>query len=213
MPRGPVLARIRAAVVAEAAARAAADRPTLHPTAAELALARHQPGRFRWTRRAASLAMAATMAVGITGAVMAAPPGSALYNARIYIGNIALPSQPDLLLATREGHLEDRLEEAEAAAARGDAAGLAAALAAYQAEVDTTVAETGVNLDRLAHLEEMLAKHTARLNELAAELPEESSIDKAIEASSKAIEKVKNKGKNQGGPPDDPGNQDNSNRP
>lgn len=204
MPTAPVLARIRANVLAEAAARAAANH-AMAEVATESPV-HIESRRFLWTRRVAALGMAATMALGVTGAVMAAPPGSALYNARISIGNLALPSQPDWRLATRENHLEDRLDEAQSAATRGDAVGLAAALAAYEAEVSAALAELSADPVLLAHLEAMLAKHTTTLTDLEAQLPEQASIDKAIEASSKAIEKVKEKSRGQGGPPADPGN-------
>jgi len=89
--------------------------------------------------------------------------------------------------------LQERLDEAEAAAASGDSSALAAALAAYQAEVDAATADAGNDQDWLAHLQAMLAKHTATLTELAATLPAESSIERAIDASSKAITRIETK--------------------
>ena len=80
--------------------------------------------------------------------------------------------------------------KAEAAANRNDPVALAAALAAYQAEVDASSADAGNELSRLAHLQEVLAKHSAALTVLAERLPEQTSIEHAIEASSKAITKL-----------------------
>jgi hypothetical protein len=199
-PRGPVLARIRAAVLAEAAATAAEQR-RLDVLAARPRFARPQ---LQVPRRAFALGFAAVLTMGTAAAVMAAPPGSPFYNARVYIETIALPSQPDSRLAARESHLETRIQEAQAAAARGDGAALAAALAAYQAEMDAAVAELGVDPDLLAHLEAVLNKHVVVLEALEAELPEQASLDKALDASQKAVDKIKAKGKNGGGRPSAP---------
>ena len=145
-------------------------------------------------RRAAAFGFAAVLVGGTTAAVIAAPPGSLFYNARVSIEGMALPVEADARLAGHERLLEERLAEAEAAASRGDVVGLAAALAAFQQEVDAATADVGDDATRLAHLEEMLAKHTAALTALAARLPEESSIEHAIDASSKAIGKLKARG-------------------
>ena len=112
-----------------------------------------------------------------------------------------LPVQVDQRLASREQHLDDRLAEAEAAAARGDLGGLAAALAAYQAEVDAAVAEVGDDAARLAHLEAELARHTAALQALAATVPEQAAIEHAIDTSQKAATKLKDRSERAGGKP------------
>jgi hypothetical protein len=203
VPTRPVLARIRSAVLAEAAAAAARRRAdALHTTSLEAA----PPSRFafafpqlRVPRRAFALGMAATLTLGTSAAVLAAPPGSPFYNARLVIESALLPTQIDARLAAYEQHLEQRLNDAEAAAARGDAAALGAALAAYQADVAAIVAQSGFSAAQLAHLEEVLAKHTAVLEELALTLPEQASIDHAIEASQKAAQKINEKGANAGG--------------
>lgn len=188
MPRGPVLARMRATVLAEAATAAAASRLKFaEPRPARLPL----PSPF--ARRAFAFGFAAMLTIGTSAAVFAAPPGSPFYNARVYIETLALPSQADARLAGHERLLQERITEAEDAAARRDVVGLAAALAAYQAEVDAATADVGDDAARLAHLEDMLAKHTTTLTALATELPEQSSIEHAIDASSKAIAGLKAK--------------------
>lgn len=189
---GPVLARIRANVLAQAAAAAAAERtlsaPSLTPP----------PHRFAWLqhqlpRRAFAVGMAATLTLGTAAAVVAAPPGSPFYNARLVIETALLPTQLDARLAAYEEHLEQRLGEAAAAAAAGNSNGLAAALAAYEADVAAALDAVGNDADRLAHLEAMLAKHTAVLEALEDRVPEQASIDKAIESSQKAVAKIKEK--------------------
>jgi len=192
MPRGQVLARVRATVLIEAAAASAAAALTRPQFAV--------PNPSRWAvsspfqRRALAFGFAAMLTVGTSAAVFAAPPGSVFYNARVYIETLALPVQVDARAAGHERLLQERLSEAEAAAARGDIVGLTAALAAYRAEVDAASADVGHDAARLAHLEDMLAKHAAVLTELATELPDQSSIGHAIDASSNAIANLRAKG-------------------
>jgi len=193
-PRGAVLARIRANVLAEAASTAAtiavANRPRLvepHTTRPRWSLAP------RFSRAVFGLGFAAALMLGTSAAVMAAPPGSPFYNARVFLETIALPTQADARLARHEELIQERLDEAEDAAARGDTVALAAALAAYQSEVDAATDDIGTDQTRLAHLEVELAKHASVLTALAARLPEESSIEHAIDTSSKAMTKLQAK--------------------
>jgi hypothetical protein len=195
MPRGAVLSRIRTTVLAEAAAAAA----TAAATRRLQALA--APARpARWTfsspfvRRFAALGFAATLTLGTTAAVLASPPGSPFYNARVYLETALLPTGVDDRVAARERLLAERLAEAQDAAARNDPVGLAAALAAYRAEVDAATADVGDDANLLAHLEDELARHTVVLTTLEATLPDDAAIDKALDASSKAIDKLQAKG-------------------
>lgn len=201
-PSGPVLARMRAQVMREAALRSAIAAAAQR--AAETDVARRSrwglPG-FRVPQRAFALGLAATLTLGTSAAVLAAPPGSPFYNARVAIETALLPNQVDARLASREMHLSERVAEAEAAAARGDLPALAAALAAYQSEVDAAVADVGDDTDRLARLEDELAKHTAVLEALATQLPEQAAIERAIDTSQKAATKLKDKGSHGGGRP------------
>jgi Domain of unknown function (DUF5667) len=193
-PPGSVLARIRANVLAQAAAASAATA-----AASRLRLVEPDSSRTRgwlpprFARVAFGFGFAAALTLGTSAAVFAAPPGSPFYNARVFIESAFLPTQLDARLVAHEDLLAERLHEAEAAAASGDTVGLAAALAAYQAEVDDATADVGDDPTRLAHLEDVLANHTAVLTALAATLPEQSSIDNAIENSSKAITKLQDK--------------------
>lgn len=195
-PSAPVLARMRRHVLAQAARM---------PTAATVpGTDGGAPGRwsllaFRLPRRAFALVGAAALTLTMGAAVLGAPPNSPFYNARVALQEAFLPSQADARLAAHENLLAERLAEAEAAAVSGDAAALAAALAAYDAEVDHVVADVGDDHDRLAHLEEMLAKHVTVLTALVATAPEQASIDNALDNSQKAIEKIKAKSSRPGG--------------
>ena len=196
-PTTPALARIRANVMAHATASAAAKRVLDTPT-----LTRARP-RFAWLqsplpRRAFALGLAATLTLGTGAAVLAAPPGSPFYNARLVIETALLPTDSDARLAAYGRHLEQRVKEAEAAGAANDPNALAAALAAYEADVTAALAAAGDDADLLAHLEEMLATHTTVLVALEARLPTQASVDKAIANSQKAIQNIKDKAANGG---------------
>ncbi|HUQ42928.1 MAG TPA: hypothetical protein VM451_00755, partial [Candidatus Limnocylindria bacterium] len=199
-PSGPVLSRMRAVVMAQAnaaAALSAANQRLLDIDVTERAgwtIGRLRLPVFQLPRRAIAMGMAAALTFGTSAAVLAAPPGSAFYNARVVLQAVLLPTQVEARLAAHEQHLQERLAEAGAAAAWGDAAGLQAALAAYQAEVDAAVADAGASSGLLAHLEAMLAKHVAVLTALEAEAPEQASIDRALDVSQKAIVRIKEKG-------------------
>ena len=201
-PSGPVLARIRANAMAQATAAsalAAAERQSSE--AGGLTTARWRLPQLQVPRRAFALGLAATMTLGTSAAVLAAPPGSPFYNARLAIEAALVPTQVDARLAAHEEHLAQLVAAAQAAAASGDPAALEAALAAYAAEVEAALNDVGDDGARLAHLEEVLAKHVAILTALQVEVPDAASIDRAIESSQKAVEKIKEKGSKGGGPP------------
>ena len=186
-PRTAVLARIRANVLAQAGAVSAIGAAENRLRLVESVPARRPAYGSRLARAAFALGFAAMLTLGTSLAVMAAPPGSAFYGARVLIETLSLPAQATARLEGHEKLLVERLTEAQAAADSGDTVGLAAALAAYQTEVDDATLDAGNAPDQLAHLQEMLAKHTAVLTGLAAQLPDQSAIEHAIEASSKAI--------------------------
>jgi hypothetical protein len=215
-PTGPVLARIRANVLAHAAAPAALGAP-------EGSLVGPAERRRPWwslggisvPRRAVTMVGVATFAIASTTAVIAAPPGSPFYQARVAVEAALLPTDIDARLAAHEEHLAERLAAAELAAASGDVKALSAALVAFQAEVDAAVADVGLDAGRLAHLEAMLAKHVAVLTALEAEVPAQAAIDDALRSSQTAIEQIKdtkgangNNGSNDGRPGDVPGGTD-----
>ena len=193
-PRTAVLARIRVAVLAEASTLSAIGAPENRLRLVEPAAVRSRaPFGPRLARGAFALGFAAMLTMGTAVAVMAAPPGSPFYNARVFIETISLPAQPTARLEGHEKLLAERLAEAQAAADRGDTIALAAALDAYQNEVDAATSDAGNAPDQLAHLQEMLAKHAAVLTALAERLPEQSSIENAIVNSSKAITRLEAK--------------------
>jgi hypothetical protein len=190
-PTSPVLACMRAAVVAQTAIAtdAAAKR---RPLDTDRAIARRWalPG-FLVPRRAMAFGLAASLTLGTSAAVFAAPPGSPFYGARVAIENALVPNNADARLAAHEDRLTHLLADAAAAAGRGDVVALDAALEAYQDEVDAAVADLGDAPDRLVHLEAELGRHVAVLQALEATLPSQAAIQHAIDTSQTAVDKLK----------------------
>jgi hypothetical protein len=230
-PSGPLLARMRATVMTQAggtlaarsahtAAAAAAEAASSAPPARpwyRLPLPRMHGPRWQAPRFAAALGFAVLLGLGTSAAVTAAAPGSPLYHARVVLDEILLPTQIDERLAAHEQHLDARLAEAEAAAARGDFVGLDAALAAYRTEVDVAIAEVGEDYDRVAKLLAVLEKHVATLSALAERLPTAVARDNAehaLQASQQAVTSVQDKKDHANNkPPVPPGQGDPPGRP
>lgn len=193
-PAKPVLARMRAAVMGQAVISGAVAAEQHRLDAARATGRRWALPGFQLPRRAVAFGLAASLTVGTTAAVFAAPPGSPFYGARITIENALVPNNPDARLASHEARLTELLADAQVAADSGDAVALDAALAAYQDEVDAAIADLGDALGRLAHLEDELGKHVAVLQGLVATLPTQAAIEHAIDASQKAITKLHDSG-------------------
>lgn len=193
-PRGAVLARMRRHVMAEAAGPAATGEARMRA-----AITASQPAR-QWSplhlpRRVAAVGLAAALTFATGAAVLAAPPGSPFYDARVALELALLPPEPGDRAAAIERHLQARVAEAQAAADRGDIVALQASLDAYRAEVDAAVAQVGWSAEQLAHLEAELGRHTTVLEALAARLPEHAAIEHAIDASQTAAKKLHDRGR------------------
>lgn len=181
-PSRAASARIRIAVVEEARMRAL-------ETSIGSAPHRHRSG----PRRLTALLLAAGLVLGSAVAVAAgSAPGGPLYEARIWLESAILPADADARALERVRHIEERLLDAERAAASGDPGALAAAIRAYRDAVAEAMAEVGTDADRLARLEEALGHHVAVLEALSGRLPDaaDDGIDRAIEASQKAFDKL-----------------------
>lgn len=174
--------RIRAAVVEEARMRA------LETSIGSLP---HRHGATRSRIGALLLAAGLTLAAAV-GAAAASAPGGPLYDARIWLESAWLPANASDRALERVRQIEERLVDAERAAAAGDSAALAAALEAYNEAVAEALAEVGTDADRLARLEEALGHHVDVLEALSLRLPDAAAggIQRAIEASQKAVEKI-----------------------
>lgn len=181
-PSRAASARIRVAVIEEARMRAL-------ETSIGSAPHRHRAV----PRRLTALLLAAGLTLGTAVAVAAgSSPGGPLYEARIWLESAILPAEADARAVERVRQIEERLLDAERAAASGDPLALAAAIRAYRDAVTEAVAEVGTDAARLARLEEALGHHVAVLEALSAKVPDaaDDGIDRAIESSRKAVDKL-----------------------
>jgi hypothetical protein len=205
-PRRPVLARIRAAVVSEAASMAATRAVEQRDAVAGAAALRAAGPRARFSlprltlasfaRPAFALGFAGLLAITSGTAIATASPDSPLFMARVALQDMFLPVEIDARFASHEQYLNEYLAEAEDAAARGDDVGFEAALAAYQDEVDQTLSDIGNDYGRLAHFQAVLESHVAKLTALSLSLPTEvargNAEEHAVQASENAVTKAAN---------------------
>ena len=127
--------RMRARVLAHAHRRsdlARADAALRIVPEAASRIARER--RVRQTRRAAFALVSAAILAGamVGGAAASSGPGEALYDARLWVESVTLPSDPSARAVAELSRLAERLREAETAARTGDGPAAAAALAAYE---------------------------------------------------------------------------------
>jgi hypothetical protein len=155
-PDASASARVRTAVMREAQRRsataAAADR-SASGTVDRVVV----PFASRRRRLVPALLAAALALLALAGGALAARPGGPLYETRLAIEELFLPSSGDARAAADLGRLEDRLGELVEAASSGNADAVAAVLAAYRGLVDETAAASGGSDVRDAALEAALA--------------------------------------------------------
>jgi uncharacterized membrane protein YgcG len=90
-------------------------------------------GRRRRGRTLITLVAAALIAGAAAGGVAASSrPGGALYEPRLWVESVALPSDPSARAVAELSRLAERLREADTAASSGDQRALVAALGAYE---------------------------------------------------------------------------------
>jgi phage baseplate assembly protein W len=181
-PKRAAARRVRAAVVEEARMRA------LETTIGSM------PHRHaRGPSRIVALLLAAALTLATAAAVSAAStPGGPLYGARIWLDTVSLPANADARALERIRQIEDRLLDAELAAASGDQNAIAAAIEAYRAAVASALDEVGTDADHLVRLEAALGLHVAVLEALVNHVPEAAAdgINRALEASQNAVNAI-----------------------
>lgn len=179
------------------------------PAADRLARRRSTGARLR---RPLTAVLAATLVVGGTaGTALAAQAGGALYEPRVWIETLTLPSDPSERAVAELARLEARVQEADAATRNGDAAGAAAALAAYERimEAASEAAIAAEDEVAIAILEAGVSRNVEVLQALALQVPAgaaeaisravERAVARALERSETAIEKIDNAGPSNGG--------------
>jgi hypothetical protein len=194
--------RIRARVLAVAHRQADLARAdaalTIVTETTERTLRPARRRRAPWQRVLVGL-LAASLALGAAaGSAFAARPGGALYEPRVWLETLTLPSDPSQRALAELDRLERRLAEAAEAVRSGDTAGATAALEAYerileqasaaaiaaQDDVAAAVLETGVghNLDVLRAL--MLAVPDQAAGAIA------RVVQRVIDRSDRAIDRI-----------------------
>ncbi|HSL76981.1 MAG TPA: hypothetical protein VK867_08555 [Candidatus Limnocylindrales bacterium] len=194
--------RMRARVLAHAHRHADLER-------ADAALTIVQPGAGtsgdvtrspRAVRRTAlSLMAAATLLVSVAGVAAAASgPGGALYEARLFVEEVTLPTDPSERAIAELDRLAQRLAEADAAARAGDHVAAAAALAAYERIMAEASSEVLAANDPVAAaaFETGIGRNVEVLQALIAHVPAQAAaaitraVERAIERSATAIDRV-----------------------
>lgn len=175
------------AAAAIATSSHAADRRSRH--------GRHGAGR----RRVATVLLAAGLAIGaVSGTALAARPGGALYQARLWAETVALPAEASARALAELARLAERLAELDAATASGDSAAAAAALDAYERIVDQASAAAIASEDAVAEavLETGVGRNVAVLEALVERLPTPAgtaisrAIERTIQHSGRAIDAI-----------------------
>lgn len=196
-------ARTRARVLAIAHRRADQARasgaltivPALGAPEAEAAVARPRRGR----RRLAALLLASGLGVALmSGTALAARPGGVLYEGRLWVETIVLPTEPSDRALAELRRLAARLAEIDAATADGDHAAAAAALAAYQRIVEQASAAAIASDDAVAEavLEAGMGRNLVVLQALVGRLPTPAgaaisrAIERTIQHSGSAIDAI-----------------------
>jgi hypothetical protein len=206
------------------AALTVVPRTALHGAASIDGRSARSRGSARSTMRRSMTALLAAAVVlgGAAGTALAARPGGALYESRLWIETVTLPSDPSARAVAELARLDDRLREADDAARSGDVAGAAAALAAYGRIVESASEAAIAARDEvaIAILQTGVARNIEVLGALALLVPDgaaeaisravQRAVDHALERSDRAIERIDTAGppaggNGSGGGPDKPG--------
>jgi hypothetical protein len=208
-----VSSRIRARVLAVAhrqADLARADAALTIVTAAtdRAAMPARRP-RARWRRPLVALLAASLVVSAGAGSAFAARPGGSLYEARLWLETLTLPSDSSERALAELERLQQRLSEAAEAVASGDVAAAEAALAAYEAIMDQASSAAIASRDdvAIAVLQTGVGHNVDVLQALILALPDraadaiELAVQRAIDRSDRAIERID---RGQQGPGGDP---------
>jgi hypothetical protein len=194
--------RIRARVLAVAHRHADLARADAALTIVTATTERtRRPARRRrapWQRALVGL-LAASLALGAAaGSAFAARPGGALYEPRVWLETLTLPSDPSQRALAELDRLERRLAEAAEAVRSGDTAGATAALEAYERILEQASAAAIAARDDIAAavLETGVGHNLDVLRALMLALPDQAAgaiervVQRAIDRSDGAIERI-----------------------
>ena len=192
--------RMRARVLAHAHRRADLVRADAALTVVPQTASRPAQRGVRRGRGTAVALVAAALLVGAMagGAAASSGPGGALYEARLWIETVSLPSDPSARAVAELSRLGERLREAASAAQGGDEGAAAAALAAYErimSEASVAVVDSGDPVAAAA-LETGLGRNVEVLQALVGRLPPRAgdaigdAVARAIARSAGAIHTI-----------------------
>jgi hypothetical protein len=189
------VARMRARVMREARLSMAGAAGARTALSAELTT--HPVRRLKLARRAAGLLAAAFLSLALaTGAMAASQAGGPLYEIRVSLESLALPSDPGRRTEAEIVRLEARMAEAVAAARNGDQPAVQAALRSYEEIADEALAGAGLVQDALDRIHAALQRHVAILQAVAAGAPAqaqeaiEQNVQRAIEKNATVLERI-----------------------
>ena len=194
------VARARARVMREARLQFEAAR-----VAARMAPAVVTVPRRSTARHVAMPLLAASVWLAIAvGSISAASAGGPLFNARMWVENVILPSGGLARADAEIARLDTRVAEAVAGAARGDVGAVQAALDAYNQIADEAIAAAAGDPALVALVSAALDHHRAVLTAVAAGLEGkgnenaaaavEASIQRAIEHNQAVVNRLGSSG-------------------
>lgn len=154
--------------------------------------------RAPWQRALVAL-LAASLALGAAaGTAFAARPGGALYEPRVWLETLTLPSDPSQRALAELDRLDRRLVEAAEAVRSGDTAGATAALEAYERILEQASAAAIAARDDVAAavLEAGVGHNLDVLRALMLAVPDQAAgaiarvVQRVIDRSDGAIERI-----------------------
>jgi hypothetical protein len=162
---------------------------TTPPVAAGRPLTRHP------ITRGAGIILSAALGLSLAvGTALAADAGGIFYPARLGLEMVLLPSDPSERALAELARLESRLQEAQAASARGDAAAMTAAMDAYAAILDGASRNAIAGGDPVAQaaLEAGVARNIEVLEAILEGAPAAAvaGLTNAIERSDRAVDEI-----------------------
>ena len=195
-PSQALTRRARSAVMEEAWRRRLdpqsvlrAPAPTARPRVAAAPGARHRLPFSGWDSRRVAVAFAAATLTGLmlgSSVFAASRAGGPLYEPRLTLESLTLPSDPAARVAAQLARADARLGEAVEAGFRHDEGAVAAALEAYDRAIADLATASGADADEAL---QAIQFHRTVLLQLAAQVPDTalSGIDTALENSNRVI--------------------------
>jgi hypothetical protein len=146
----------------------------------------------RWTPRRIGVSLAAAVFAGLlvgSSTFAASRAGGPLYEARLTIEELTLPSQPDARVDAELAQAQARLAEAVEASGRADSNAVAAALGAYERSVDDVTQASGPSAERVLAAVEF---HRTVLEDLLASAPDQAlnGLENALTNSTEVIDRL-----------------------